>query len=219
MKRRTPAALPSREDGSLVGWRAAAPADRHFGTLQQVGRLPGAPLGLTHFGQSGGAQGAMWPMLVNIIPHSLACHHRQREGERLAAGTARPGQSSRPGMAAKAPSSSSCSRLRGNSRNNGWKSSPRPLWREPYGGRGPYRGKGPAGQPVGCLHTLPLTVRVYPKTHKMAHNTASGHLVSPAPLQAHSPSPSRCSGFISIVPPWPPRWRGRFNSKGWIACC
>lgn len=187
MKRRTLAALPACEDRSLVGWRAAAPADRLFGTLQQVGWLPGAPLGLTHFGQSGGTQGAMWPMLVNIIPHSLACHRRQREGERLAAGTARPGRSSRPGTAAKGPSSSSCSRLRGNSTNNGWKSSRRPLWREPYGGRGPYGGKGPAGQPVGCLPTFPPPKRVYPEMHKMAHNTASGHVTSPVPLQAHSP--------------------------------
>lgn len=44
----------------------------------------------------------MWPMLVNIIPHSLACHRRQREGERLAGRRARPGRPSCPGLPAKA---------------------------------------------------------------------------------------------------------------------
>jgi len=115
---------------------------------RRVGRLPGNPLGLTHFGQSSGTEGAMWPMLVNIIRHSLACHRRQREGARLAGRRARPGPPSCPGPPAKARPPAAAPVAMATAAEQ-WATNPAGgLHGEPDGERGPAAGWGPdAGIP------------------------------------------------------------------------
>lgn len=161
---------PVRKDPWREGGRRP-PLTDFSARCRRVGRVPGNPLGLTHFGQSVGTQGAMWPMLVNIIPRSLACHCRQREGERLAARRARPGRPSCPGTWAKARHPAAAPVSAATARNNGLEIQPaacmeRALRRE--------RARCPAwGQPAH------LPERAHPERHNEARKTASGCVLSP----------------------------------------
>lgn len=172
---------------------------------RRVGRLPGNPLGLTHFGQSSGTEGAMWPMLVNIIRHSLACHRRQREGARLAGRRARPGPPSCPGPPAKARPPAAAPVAMATAAEQ-WATNPAGgLHGEPDGERGPAAGWGPdAGIPQ--IKNIPEKKAKQHNNNNNKGKAAPGCIISPntpsgtPPLATqgfgHAGSPS----FILVAP-------------------